>query len=147
MPIDSEPPRMMDLEAFITLLDVTGSDRTAWPAEVRIEAEQLLLRSAQARAELHAAQVLDQAVDTIPEHRAPPGLHARILAGLPPETGSFVDLLVAWLTAGIWRPAALALAPLLFGIWLGSAMPVQEESTPALALSSVILDEVYTSYD
>lgn len=138
---------MMDLQAFVALLDATGSDRTAWPAEVHFEVEQLLLRSAEARAELHAAQVLDQVVDTMPEHQAPAGLHARILGGLPPATGSFVDLLVNWLTAGIWRPAILALAPLLFGIWLGSAMPAQEESTPALALSSVILDEVYTSYD
>jgi hypothetical protein len=145
--MNTESHKTMELQAFIALLDAMGSNRTAWPAEMRGEAEQLLARSALARAELQAAQALDEFVAAAPKHVAPPGLHARILAGLPPETSKTFDQLVSWLTAAFWRPAAFALAPLLFGIWLGSAVPVQEESSPALDLSSVLLDEVYENYD
>ena len=137
----------MDVQAFIALLDAVGSNKTLWPAEERANAEQLLARSAQARAELRAAQVLDQLVGAVPEHVAPPGLHARILAGLPPEKSGFIDQLVGWLTAGFWRPAIFALAPLLFGTWLGAAAPIQDESSSALDLSSALLDEVYSIYD
>ncbi len=145
--MNTESHKTMDLQAFITLLDAKGSNKTAWPAEMRVEAEQLLARSAPARAELQAAQALDELVVAAPKHVAPPGLHTRILAGLPPETSKTFDQLVGWLTAAFWRPAALALAPLLLGIWLGSAVPAQEESSPALDLTSVLLDEVYVSYD
>lgn len=145
--MNTESHKTMDLQAFITLLDTMGSNKTAWPAEMLVEAEQLLARSAPARAELRAAQALDELVVATRKHVAPPGLHARILAGLPPETRSTFEQLVGWLTAGFWRPAVCALAPLLFGIWLGSAAPVQDESSPALDLSSVLLDEVYSSYD
>lgn len=147
MPMKPVPHEMMELQAFIALLDTAGSNQFDWPAEVRVKTEQLLAHSAQARAEWQAAQTLDQLVSAVPEHVAPPGLHARILAGLPPESSGVIDQLVGWLTAGFWRPAILALTPLLFGTWLGSAIPVQEESSPALDLSSVLLDEVYTSYD
>ncbi len=145
----------MDLHAFITLLDKTGSQQTAWHPAVRDEARRLLAHSADARAELQAAQTLDQLLDKVvqsfPEHRAPRGLHARILAGLPSRKDSFADRadrLVGWLMAGFWRPVLLSLAPLLLGAWLGSAIPLQEEEvSPALDLSAVLLDEVYTSYD
>lgn len=145
--MNTESPKMMDMQAFITLLDGKGSNKATWPAELSAEAEQLLAHSAQARAELQAAQALDQLVAAAPEHLAPSGLHARILTGLPPESSKTFDQLVGWLTATFWRPAALALAPLLLGIWLGSAVPAQEESSPALDLTSVLLDEVYSSYD
>lgn len=145
--MNNESPNTMDMQAFIALLDAAGSKKTAWPAIARAEAEQLLARSAQARAELQAAQTLDQLVAAVPEHVMPPGLHTRILAALPPETSGAFDQLVDWLTAGFWRPVALALTSLLFGIWLGSAVPVQQESSTALDLSSVLLDEVYVSYD
>jgi len=145
--MNTESPKMMEMQAFITLLDATGSNKATWPAELRAEAEQLLAHSAQARMELQAAQALDQLVAAAPEHVAPSGLHVRILSGLPPESSKIFDQLVGWLTAAFWRPAALALAPLMIGIWLGSAVPVQEETSPALDLSSVLLDEVYSSYD
>jgi len=142
----------MDPQAFNALLDTAGSHQATWPAEVRDEVERLLAHSADARAELQAAQTLDQVlnqvIDSVSEHRAPPGLQARILAGLPADTVSFVDQWVDWLMAGFWRPAVLSLAPLLLGTWLGSAIPLPEdEPSPALDLSSVLLDEVYTSYD
>ena len=142
-----ESHKTMDLQAFITLLDAMGSNKTAWPTEMRVEAEQLLARSAPARAALQAAQALDALIAAAPKHVAPPSLHTRILAGLPPETSKTFDQLVGWLTAAFWRPAAFALAPLLLGVWLGSAVPAQEEPSPALDLSSVLLDEVYGSYD
>ena len=145
--MNTELPKTMDLQVFIALLDAAGSNKTLWPAEVRVNAEQLLAHSAQARAELQAAQVLDQLVSAVPEHVAPPGLHARILAGLPPEMSGLVDQLVGWLTVGFWRPAISALVPLLFGAWLGAASPIQDESASALDLSSALLDEVYSTYD
>lgn len=147
MSMNTEPPKAMDLQAFIVLLDTVGSNKTLWPAEERVNAEQLLARSAQARAELRAAQVLDQLVSAAPKHVAPPGLHFRILAGLPPETNGFIDQLVGWLTAGFWRPAIFTLTPLLFGAWLGAAAPIEDESSSALDLSSALLDEVYSTYD
>ena len=55
-------------------------------------------------------------------HAAPPGLAGRILDQLPPQ--SRWQGLFGWLTPEVrdvawWRPAAAALAPLLFGFALG----------------------------
>ena len=55
-----------DLERFDDVLASFGSDRTRWPAPLRLELSQLLANSPEARAMLAEAQALDRLLDMAP---------------------------------------------------------------------------------
>jgi len=107
--------RKMDEETFEHFLDRRGADLDRWPARLAAGARSLVERSARARDLLLEARELEFALDELlPAIAAPLGLHTRLLANLP-EREAWFD----WLTVKAWRPAALALVPLVVGFGLG----------------------------
>lgn len=105
----------MDDETFESSLDRFGTDLDRWPDALAAAARTWVERSLRARDLLREARELDAALDGLwPAATAPLGLETRILANLPERTACF-----EWLTINIWRPAALALAPLVVGFGVG----------------------------
>ena len=114
----------MDDETFEDCLDRFGPDLDRWP-DHHAGARTLLERSAPARALLAEARALDAVLDDLlPSVGAPLGLRARLVANLPSRRPWF-----EWLTIAIWRPAALALVPLVVGFGVG--LNVAEGADPA----------------
>lgn len=107
--------RTMDDDTFEDSLDRFGPDLDRWPDHHASAARPLLQRSASARELLAEARALDAALDDLlPIVPAPLGLRARVLANLPTRETFF-----EWLTITVWRPAALALVPLVVGFGVG----------------------------
>ena len=105
----------MDDETFEHTLDRFGPDLDGWPDRQAAAARNLLGRSASARELLAESRALDAALDDLlPRAAAPIGLKARIVANLPAREAWF-----EWLTITVWRPAALALVPLVVGFGVG----------------------------
>lgn len=72
----------MTLDSFQDLVDRYGSQKGQWPSELRPDAEQILVDSAEARALLAEAQALENAFRTSPKVKAPRGLLDRICASV-----------------------------------------------------------------
>ena len=105
----------MDEETFEHFLDRHGAEIDRWPDSLAAEARSLLERSRRARDLLLEARDLESALDeALPAIAAPLGLHTRLLANLPQREAWF-----EWLTVKAWRPAALALVPLVVGFGIG----------------------------
>ncbi|MCE2424647.1 MAG: hypothetical protein J4F45_06035 [Pseudomonadales bacterium] len=105
----------MDLVDFENALDRHGAELDRWPAPLAPPARELLEVSTDARRLLEDAlrlqTVLDEILADVP---APLGLKTRVLANLPA-----VEPWLQWWTAKAWRPAALALVPLVVGFGVG----------------------------
>ncbi|MEZ5560632.1 MAG: hypothetical protein R3E86_19065 [Pseudomonadales bacterium] len=85
---------------------------------------------------------LDALLLQLREHRAPPGLAARIMATVPEADA--LQRLGDWLVGALWRPALLALVPLLLGFVLGTSVTrdyQQSLSEEVLSLAFVDLAE------
>jgi len=118
----------MDADRFGDLLDLHGSDPRAWPAAEREAALRLLDASAEARALLEEARLLDAALAAPPGPPASAELRARILAAAPPVAAPAGGAAVLpFRPARRWIPvgsSALALAAsLVLGFWIGAADP------------------------
>ncbi|MDE0659968.1 MAG: hypothetical protein F4029_13360 [Gammaproteobacteria bacterium] len=105
----------MDNKTFEHLLDRHGPDLDRWPNDLSAQARSSVDRSAHARNLLNEARDLESALDDLlPRVAAPRGLRTRVLANLPEREAWF-----EWLTVKAWRPAALALVPLVVGFGVG----------------------------
>lgn len=140
----------MKLDTFITLLDQHGTRQERWPQTVRAQMEALLAQSVAARDAFSSMQDLEDQLRQI-EHTVTPGLEHRILslatASRPaePVAPSLFDHFLDWLTAALWRPALLSLAPLVLGALLGvSIEPLEDES---MNMAGLLLDEVYAQHE
>jgi ferric-dicitrate binding protein FerR (iron transport regulator) len=116
----------MDADRFGDLLDLHGPDLRGWPAADREAAARLLDASAEARALLEEARLLDAALAAPPGPPASAELRARILAAAPPVAAGGAAVLPfraprRWVPVG---SSALALAAsLVLGFWIGAADP------------------------
>lgn len=105
----------MDENTFEDALDRLGPDLDRWPDDLAAAAGILLGQSARAGELIAEARELDAALDDLlPAVEAPLGLKTRVLANLP-EREAWLE----WLTRAVWRPAALALVPLVVGFGVG----------------------------
>ena len=105
----------MDLADFENALDRHGAELDRWPAPLAPQARELLEASAPARRLLEEARRLEAVLDEIlADVPAPLGLKTRVLANLPSA-----EPWLQWWTAKPWRPAALALVPLVVGFGVG----------------------------
>jgi len=101
---------------FEEYLDRYGADIGTWPAALAEPAQMLIERSAVASALHDEAQRTQAMLRDAFTDIEPIGLKTRILANLEAAPGrSWLD----WLTGALWRPAALALVPLVLGFALG----------------------------
>lgn len=107
---------MASLATLEHVLDVYGSDRSRWPAELRAELATLIEDSAEARARLEEGEALDQLLARAPAPApASADLAAQIVAGLPVQ-GRVIPLpMRRLLSLGAPLAAAAALALWLLG--------------------------------
>ncbi len=125
----------MDDETFEHLLDRHGADLDRWPDNLAANARSLVERSAHARNLILEARELESALDDLlPAVAAPLGLRTRVLANLPEREAWF-----EWLTVKAWRPAALALVPLVVGFGVGLNVAQGADATENVAEDDVLL--------
>lgn len=110
------------LQRLHALIDAYGADRRRWPDAERAPAQALLDASADARAALQRARLLDAQLDLLQPPAPAPGLRERILARATPRRRPWRTVLAdAWGEAGGWRLAGPALAA---GLALGAGLGV-----------------------
>ena len=117
-----------DIEQFAELLDLHGADIERWPFNQQAVARDLLDASPEARNLHQEALRLDRALAALPTPPLAPGLATRITA-LADEPADPWLTVKDWLTATLWRPAAVLMAPMVLGIVVGLSLPetVQDE--------------------
>ena len=131
----TKPNAGMNLDRLRDLLDAYGAEAGRWPDEKRDAANTLLGASAEARALLHAAALLDGALDALEAPAPSPALTAQIenlvhephrTAAVPRVRPSLGQRLRAWRAA--WRPAVLAASGAL-GLAVGLAAAQTQQTT------------------
>ena len=121
----------MTNEQFGECLDRYGTNLEHWPASQRA-AGRAFAGTPSGRRQLDAAQSLDALlVETMPVPE-PLGLMERILANVRAEERP-ADF-VSWLFAPLWRPVALAAAPLALGFTVGFTYPETDGLEEAVAV-------------
>ena len=121
----------MTNDEFRESLDRYGANLERWPAPRR-EAGRAFADTSDGRRQLDAARAFDTLLAETLEVPEPLGLKARILAHVNAE-GRPIDIL-SWLFAPLWRPIALAAAPLAVGFTLGFTYPETESLEEAVAI-------------
>ena len=134
----------MNTGTFLELIDQHGSRPDDWPSALRPAMLDVLRESPEA-ASGHARLVQLEVELAKLGHVVTPGLQGRILALAGAGSISGADRFFNWLTAAIWRPALLSVAPLAFGAVIGMNLPASDDAT--LDIAALLLDEVYTSYE
>ena len=125
----------MDDETFEHFLDRHGADLDRWPDNLAADARSLVERSVRARDLFREARELESALDgLLPTVAAPLGLKARVLANLPERAAWF-----EWLAVKAWRPAAIALVPLVVGFGVGLNVAQGADATANVAEDDVLL--------
>ena len=121
----------MTNEEFRERLDRYGTNLERWPA-ARRAAGRVFAETSEGRRQLDAARAFDALLAETLEVPEPLGLKARILAHVNVE-GHRPDM-ASWLFAPLWRPVALATAPLALGFTLGFTYPETESLEQAVAI-------------
>ncbi|MDE0055443.1 MAG: hypothetical protein OXP28_17495 [Gammaproteobacteria bacterium] len=121
----------MTNEEFRECLDRYGSDLERWPDGQR-GVGRAFADTVPGRRELDAARAFDALLAETSSVPEPLGLRERILANVRSE-GRPMDL-VSWLFAPLWRPAALAVAPLALGFTVGFTYPETDSLEEAVAV-------------
>ena len=136
----------MDLTEFAGALDRWGPDLDRWPPAAAGRARALLTgpQSADAAREVEAALALERMLANAPPDTVTPGLAQRITSNLSPAAQW--PAWVTWLTSTRWRPARLALVPVLFGFAIGVAMPQSIDTSLSEELTWSALSDDYPSY-
>lgn len=117
----------MDLADLEQALGHHGADLDRWPAPLALRVRELLESSASARQLFEEARRLDAVLDEmLPDVPVPLGLKTRVLANVP-----LAEPWLQWWTAKAWRPAALALVPLVVGIGVGMNVAGSVDEDPA----------------
>ncbi|MCY3818620.1 MAG: hypothetical protein OXH52_04545 [Gammaproteobacteria bacterium] len=121
----------MTSREFRECLDRYGSDLERWPDGQRAVGR-AFAGTAGGRRQLDAARAFDALLaETLPVPE-PIGLKERILANLS-AAGRPIDL-ASWLFAPLWRPVALAVAPLALGFTVGFTYPETDSLEEAVAV-------------
>ena len=124
----------LDLEGFVECLDQLGPDLSCWPQMQRVAAEVLLADSADARTQLSQAHRLDELLQCLPRVDASPELRERIRASATrPDVWQRVS---EWFTGPLWRPALVAMFPLVVGfvVGLNNTQPGDDDLAQELSL-------------
>ena len=121
----------MTKEEFGECLDRYGTNLEYWPA-ARRAAGRAFADTPAGRRQLDAARALDALLAETMSVPEPLGLKQRILANVGSE-GRPMDF-VSWLLAPLWRPVAIAAAPLALGFTLGFTYPETDGLEEAVAV-------------
>ena len=126
----------MTNEEFSDCLDRYGTNLEDWPREGR-SAGRAFANTDSGRRQLAAARAFDALLTETLVAPEPLGLKERILANADSRTD-----FVSWLFGPLWRPVALAAAPLAVGFTLGFAYPETdrlelEEAVAVIAFTDI----------
>ena len=127
----------MTNEEFADCLDRYGANLELWPPEHRA-AGRASAHTTEGRRQLDAARAFDTLFAETASVPVPLGLKQRILANVDSRRRP-IDF-VSWLLAPLWRPIALAAAPLAVGFTLGFTYPETdslEEDVAVIAFSEI----------
>ncbi|MDG2421212.1 MAG: hypothetical protein P8N40_05890, partial [Gammaproteobacteria bacterium] len=117
---------MMKIEELTRIFENYGASPEGWPANKKIQIEELLKNEQKAKILKQEFYNLEKSLNQVyvPDFAE---LEQHILKqDLPPRTDSFFEKFLNWLfPAGnnfknLWRPAAAACIPLIFGATLGN---------------------------
>jgi hypothetical protein len=124
----------LDLESFVEYLDLLGPDLSCWPQTQRAAAQLLLADSEDARTQLAQAQRLDELLHCLPRVDAPPGLREQIRASV--ARADIWQRVSEWFTGPLWRPALVAVFPLVVGFVFGlnNTQPGDDDLAQELSL-------------
>jgi hypothetical protein len=141
----------MNLDDFLDLIDQHGPKPGVWPPAERESMLELLRQSPEAARLLDISRSIDADLAGF-EHVVTPGLKGRILAhaAINPPTNppTVLERFLDWLTAALWRPVLLSVAPLALGTLLGTNLPsAVADNDASLDIAGLLLDEVYTRYE
>ncbi len=127
----------MTNEEFGDRLDRYGANLEDWPSADRA-AGRAFVDTTEGRRQLDAAEAFDALLAETAAVPEPLGLKQRILANVDSRRRP-IDF-VSWLLAPLWRPIALAAAPLAVGFTLGFTYPETdslEEDVAVIAFSEI----------
>lgn len=125
----------MDIEAFERLLETYGTASSRWPAALRDRAIELQATDAGRQAVLRH-RALDRGLDQYTVKPDLERLEQRIMQRVR-ASRSPIERLIDWLLpdtgapATLWRPALAATLPLVFGVVLGSSLPIDSTEDTA----------------
>lgn len=129
-------------------LDRWGADLTKWPPQAAARARQRLATDPGARQALTAAATVDGYLQGLRADTAPAHLTQRVLARLDaPGPAAKPWPLLDWLMHRLWRPALVALAPVLMGFLLGQATAAPGEAEVAAQVATLAFSDVYAEFD
>ncbi len=121
----------MTNEEFADCLDRYGANLERWPRAVRASGR-AFANTDPGRRQLDAARAFDALLAEAVPVPEPFGLKQRILANVDSRRHP-IDF-VSWLAAPLWRPVALAAAPLAVGFTLGFTYPETDSLEEAVAI-------------
>ncbi len=112
---------MMNIKTFASLLDTYGPDPANWPERKRADGLALAASDAEARAALADARRLDALLNEAASFEADSALETAILRSAP--SGKSATGPVRTVRWGGWAiPSGAAMASLVFGLTIGSAL-------------------------
>lgn len=138
--------REISLERFAAIVDAYGASPMRWPADERGAAEALLAFSADARALLDEARMLDGVLAAAPVEAPSDALVARLMAARPrpatPVPAGKPRSIFRELISAIWPygspaiPAGALAASIMLGIALGSVSEIAVLNGSQIAAAS-----------
>jgi hypothetical protein len=147
---DRKDTEEMTLDRFAQIVEAYGGSPRRWPEGERDEAEQLMERSAEARAIVERCAGLDALLDEAPGLEPSRALRDRILAAAPAARRSWAETLNEWASnlwplGRSWQPIGALAAAAALGIAAGLVVPNtlnDAEEADAYEMSDLSLGEV-----
>lgn len=119
----------MTADEFADLLDRYGTDIAEWPSPLRNEAVRYARVSEEGRRLLAKSIAFDAMLVDSTHVPVPFRLRTRILERIATNES---PAWWSWITHSVWRPALLALLPLVFGVVIGDmTSELESDSTDA----------------
>lgn len=127
---------LMTQQTAENMLRAYGADPTQWPEELRVTLRQAIDRYPELKAVLEEEAILDGRLNEFRPAVAMTveGVIAKVSATERRSQStsggwleSFIDWLVPYEDVVWWRGAITAVVPLVVGVWLGSAVPADQE--------------------
>ena len=119
----------MTADEFADLLDRYGTDIAEWPSPLRNEAVRYARVSEEGRRLLAKSIAFDAMLVDSTRVPVPFRLRTRILERIATNES---PAWWSWITHSVWRPALLALLPLVFGVVIGDmTSELESDSTDA----------------
>lgn len=136
----------MTIEELEAALDRWGPDFDRWPPDEAERARAAVAVDPMARREFEAASEVERFLEGLRRHTAPVHLAGRIGARAR-EVPDRLEVMLAWLTARIWRPAVLAMVMISAGYLTG--IIVQEPLDEALVedVMTLAFSDIYAELE